>query len=394
MKDGYCRMAVFCLFAAVLLAGGMVVADVDKKSDKPQPAQGASVDESQPVPLKPGEWGLLFELGENLFPSMVICTATLKDDGDDADDEFRLGEPWSSIGVEICSPQADCPVKVEISGGGHVKSGVWQGTMPKKGEVYRIFPTLKYDYDKLLSVKQTIPEDLIFKVTINNKAEPEEVKRIQVRPVNDCVYEYTDCMGNVRDVSWTFAAYVNENHPVIEKILEKTLNSGRIDSFAGYQNDKAGVKAEISAIWETLRQSGVHYSSITTTSGEDDYVSSQHVRLIGESVSASQANCADSSVLLASILRKIGLDVGLVILPDHMLIAVSLDNKGRDIIFIETTMIGESSLDEAVASGMEQYEENKDRFDSERPEDEDYHITNIAEARRLGIMPLKDYSAK
>jgi hypothetical protein len=118
------------------------------------------------------------------------------------------------------------------------------------------------------------------------------------------------------------------------------------------------------------------------------------VRLIGESVSASQANCADSSVMLASILRKIGLDVSLVILPDHMLIAVSLDDKGRDIIFIETTMIVESSLDEPIASGMEQYEENKDRFDSERPEDEDYHITNIAEARRLGIMPLKDYSAK
>ena len=57
-------------------------------------------------------------------------------------------------------------------------------------------------------------------------------------------------------------------------------------------------------------------------------------------------------------------------------------------------MIGESSLDEAIASGNEQYEENKDRFDSELPEDEDYHITSIAEARRLGIMPLKDHAAK
>ena len=392
MNYEYYRLAIAGLLAGLLLAGVVVEAGADKNADAQETAQRVAGDEPQSPRVKPGKWEALFELGENLFPSMIICTATLKDDGEN--DEFRIGKPWSSIGVAICPPLEDCPVKVEISGGSYVKSGIWKGILPKRGEVYRIFPTLKYDYEKLLAVRQTIPEDLTFKVTINDKAELEEVKRIQVRPINDCVYEYTDCMGNVRDVSWTFAAYVNENHPVIEKILEKTLKSGRIDSFAGYQNDKAEVKAEIAAIWETLKQSGVHYSSITTTSGEDDDICCQHVRLIGESINTSQANCVDGSVLLASILRKIGLDVGLVILPDHMLIAVSLDDKGGKIIFSETTMIGEHSLADAIESGKEQYEENKDRFDSELPEDEDYHITSIAEARRLGIMPLKDHAAK
>lgn len=93
-------------------------------------------------------------------------------------------------------------------------------------------------------------------------------------------------------------------------------------------------------------------------------------------------------------MRKIGLEVSLVTLPDHMFIAVALDESGEKIIFIATTMIGEHSLDEAIESGNPQYEANKDRFDSELPEYEDYHITNIAAARRLGIMPLKDQAAK
>ena len=102
MNDGYCRLTVFCLFACVLLAGGIVAeAGVDKNPEKQQTEQVVPGGESLPPPLKPGEWGLLFELGENLFPSMVICTATLKDDGNDDNDEFLLGEPWSAIGAKV-----------------------------------------------------------------------------------------------------------------------------------------------------------------------------------------------------------------------------------------------------------------------------------------------------
>ena len=144
MNYEYCRLAVAGLLAGLLLAGMVLESgDMDKNTDKQETPQHATVDGTQSPRLKPGKWEALFELGENLFPSMVICTATLKDDGEN--DEFRIGNPWSSIGVAICPPQTDCPVKVEISGGSYIKSGVWKGILPKRGEVYRIFPTLKYD---------------------------------------------------------------------------------------------------------------------------------------------------------------------------------------------------------------------------------------------------------
>lgn len=353
--------------------------------------------ESRIPPLAPGKWVPIFELGENLFPSQVISTATLKLDEEDREDEDpqRLGDVMGTIGVAIHSPRTDCPVKVEISGGSVIRPSSFSAVMPQGNMIYRVYPLLKYDHDKLLSIRQTIPEDVTFKVSIDGKPATELVKRIQVRPVNECVYAYTDCLGVDHDIAIFFAAYVNENHPSIDSILKDALKSGLVDSFAGYHKDPKEVLEEINAIWETLAKRGFHYSSISTTADDDDDdLATQHVRLLGDALSGAQANCADGSVMLASIFRKIGLDVNLMILPDHMFIAVDLDEGGEKTIFIETTMLGSGSLEEAVKAGQEEYQKNEQKFVSEDKEDWDYQIVNISEARRLGIMPIKDSNAK
>ncbi|MBP7056770.1 MAG: hypothetical protein KBB52_07950, partial [Candidatus Omnitrophica bacterium] len=92
--------------------------------------------------------------------------------------------------------------------------------------------------------------------------------------------------------------------------------------------------------------------------------------------------------------RRIGLNTRLVILPDHMMVAVDLDENGKETVYIETTMISYSTLGEAIKEGYDQYSENKDRFDSEKEGDEDYHIADIQNARSIGIMPIKDSAAK
>ena len=72
---------------------------------------------------------------------------------------------------------------------------------------------------------------------------------------------------------------------------------------------------------------------------------SQHVRLIDESITHSQANCVDGSVLLASILRKIGLYASLVLVPGHCFVAFSLDRELEEIRGLETTLIGAQDIE-------------------------------------------------
>lgn len=347
--------------------------------------------ESRVPDLKPGKWEPLYRMGKNLFPSVVISTVTLKEDEDDERDPNHLGAIWGTIGIAICAPKNDCPVSVEISSGTFIKPTMFNVTLPKKGTTYFLFSDLKYEYEKLLKVTQTVPEDITFKVIIDGKNDPERTDHLQVRSINECVYYFVDYDGNSVDTPWFFAAYANENHPYINGVLADALNSGKVSSFSGPSGDEKSQLDEINAIWDALKRRGIHYSSITTTSDDDNPdLSSQHVRLLGQSINYSQANCVDGSVLLASILRKIGFDVNLVTTEDHMYVAIASGEDGDSLMCIETTMLGDSSLEEAIEDGNKEFDEDEDKFFSDDDKYSDYNIISIMDARSMGIMPIKD----
>jgi hypothetical protein len=316
----------------------------------------------------------------------------------DDDDKRHLGDRWGVIGIAVRGAGDNCPVEVEISGDSFIKPSVFTGELADKDTVYCVYPDLRYDYEKLLAVKQTVPETLVFKVRVGKVSYPEKTVRLQVRPVNECVFSFMDSSGDLNDISYFFAAYVNENHPFINQILKEAIQSGKVDSFEGYSSDednKESVMAEIRAIWATLQERGIRYSAMPASADDDNpYLDSQYVRLLGESINYTQANCVDGSVLMASIFRKIGLNVSLVAIPGHMFVGVSLDPEGKDNIYIETTDLGQSTFEEAVADGGEEYNKNKGKFDSDKEGEQEYGVINIQDARRIGIMPIKDSSAK
>src|SRR6185503_5020189 len=84
-------------------------------------------------------------------------------------------------------------------------------------------------------------------------------------------------------------------------------------------------------------------------------VNSQHVRMIDESINNAQANCVDGSVLLASLLRKIGIEPMLVMVPGHCYLAFHLDEEGKEVAALETTLLGSSVTGDATAiDGVEE----------------------------------------
>lgn len=366
---------------------GGVEEDDEKAEDRKLPALG------------PGEWEPLLELGDSIYPSLVVSTATIKAGLWEDKDGQRLGDRWGIIGIVVRAKEDNCPVEVEISGDSFIRPSVFTGRLPDKDTVYCVYPDLKYDYEKLLAVKQTVPETLSFRVKLGRTLYPEKTIRLQVRPVNECVFSFTDSSGNINDSSFFFAAYVNENHPFINQILKEAIQSGRVDSFEGYSSDdqdgRDSVMAQVKAIWATLQDRGIHYSAMPASADDNNpYLESQYVRLLGESINYTQANCVDGSVLMASIFRKIGLDASLIEVPGHMFVGVGLDSEGKDVIYIETTDLGQSTFEEALEDGLEEYNEGKGKFDSDKEEEQEYNIINIQDARIAGIMPIKDSAAK
>ena len=164
-------------------------------------------------------------------------------------------------------------------------------------------------------------------------------------------------------------------------------------------------------MWHALSKRDVRYSSITTSVAESDTVGSQHVRLIEESINNGQANCVDGSVLLASLLRKIGVEPMLVMVPGHCYLAFSLDAEGKELAALETTMIGsavekdalkvdglegvvdEETQDEnswktfkaAIATGVANLKKNGKNFKD--PKKSDYQLISVV-AAKLGILPI------
>ena len=218
-----------------------------------------------------------------------------------------------------------------------------------------------------------------------------------------------------------YAAYVNENHPELDRILQEALATKIIDNFNGYQsNDPTEVVKQVFAIWAALQKHGIQYSSVTETPGGSSLVNSQYVRFLEQSISMTQANCVDGTVLFASLLRKVGINPALVTHPDHMYLAFNLNNSDdedeQELMGLETTVIGASEVEEsnselpgavanveeqlsdqvrgskawksfvsAVLAGENDLDENDDKFDAGDP---NWQIIDVADARDKGIMPI------
>lgn len=360
-------------------------ADQGEADAGPPPAfhAGDGEDESG---LEPGDWGLAFGLDDQLFPAAIIALSTLDPENIGIQRaENTFGSPLAMASVFIRAQEPGDRVTVEISSTKLIRPSRMTVTLPDVDTVYEISPHLRYEYEKLLSVRQPYPEDVTARIIVNGEVVSEHSKTVIVRSVNDCFFGlYSEDGEDFQDWTEMFAAYVNEGHPIIDDILSQALRNGYLNAFIGYQGSEDDVVVQLAAVWQGLKDKGFRYSSITTTSVESDVVAAQHVRLVGDSTRGAQANCVDGSVLLASIFRKIGMDAYLILLPGHMMVGVS-EKAGEDslIIPIETTMLSCATIEEAVDSGIATLKEY---------EDDPSAVTYISVngAREAGILPLRN----
>jgi hypothetical protein len=324
---------------------------------------------------------LLVPYGGELFPALIITMATAKVGV--AHKASDIGDHNGSLGFSIHTdePRAKLSIKVELDG--IADPTVYETTLPTPGD-YQVFPVIRYQYAALSHLDQPSTINLTWSVKINGKETHGNAQPIRVRSVNDVPYNIRKDSGAWSDTRFLFAAFVNEDNPWIDPLLQEALKTGKVRQFTGYQSRQVQeVQRQMDAIWTALQHRGLRYSNAVVNSDVSDRVHSQHVRFLSESINYAQANCVDGTVLLASIFQRIGLHTALVLIPGHMFLGVAGDPENHDWYYVETTMLGSADLPAAIHKGHDEYAywealERKDKIIR----------VQVQLARNAGIVPI------
>jgi hypothetical protein len=278
---------------------------------------------------------------DELFPAQILAVASAKRAATPA---RYLGDSNGVLGIVATATKPGAHLQVTVRLDGFADDSTFAATLPEANQQYELWPTMRFDSRALARLQQAVPTTAVFSVVMDGVSLGDQTRTVTMRSVNDVPLAYRQKDGGALDTSNLFAGFVNENSPVVEKILGRALDVRAVDRFKGYQGTPQDVAREVFAVWNVLQREGVKYSSIPMSSGQSQAVFSQHVRFPDETYQNRQANCVDGSVLIASVLYKLGIYPQLVLVPGHMFVGYFTDSRRQQIQFLETTRIGEPGL--------------------------------------------------
>lgn len=287
------------------------------------------------------------ELGGNIFPSAILSVATTDAQIIQPIDSNYLGNPKSCIAIEIKSRSAYSRVRIEVAETPFFSRSISEFVLDKPRKEYIIYPDIIWNYEALKNISQAEPISVAITVEMNGEDLGQRVRTFSVRSINECLLGYVSKGTKFHDTGLFFAAYVNEENPMIDKLLREALNTRIVNRFLGYQSTAPGaVDKQVYALWNVLQKRKFRYSSVSNTSLSSNVVYSQRVRTFDDALESSQINCVDGTVLFASLLRAINIDPILVRTPGHMFVGYYTDSSHKGMNFLETTMIGDVDLDD------------------------------------------------
>jgi hypothetical protein len=197
--------------------------------------------------------------------------------------------------------------------------------------------------------------------------------------------------GAYTDLSDYYAAWVTPNVTEVMQLLRRAADLHPERAIVGYQGPRSAATAEgqVRALYNALKVEQIVYinSTIAYGAGRGEYV--QRVRLPRESLATKSANCADGSVLMASLLEAATLNPALVFVPGHAFLAWETWDRSGEWDYVETTMISTHDFDAALASGRSQAQ--RWQAEAQRRNDPSYFLRlSVAELRGArGISPME-----
>ena len=217
-----------------------------------------------------------------------------------------------------------------------------------------INPELPWNYDALRRTTQMEAHTFVASLAVDGKPQSETPLVCTVHSVNEAVSRiFMASSGQWQDTSVCFAAFVNEDHPMINALLQEAMAGGSVRAFTGYQYGAQSALQQAQAVWDALAARGLSYVNMATDSGTSPLVSTQYVRFLDQSIHDRGANCVDASVLFASVLRRIGLRPVLLFRPGHCFTGFYDAPEGGHIVAFETSYLGSGTVCRGRGRGSE-----------------------------------------
>ena len=289
-------------------------------------------------------WQPEFRFPGTFFPSFAISAA-----GKDASGPIDTAQVYGyfgsgSFGVAVRDAPVGSKLKVEIAVPEIGVSGEIEVPEPSNGQVRFIMPRLSWDQNRLIAIAQPISADVVFRLYVDGALTGEEHRPVRIRAINDVPLRSCLKPDHCTDYSPYMAAFVNENNPSIDGILRAALDipAMPVKQWTGTQGTPTDVLRQVWAIWYLFQRHKVTYSSVTTVSDARTDLLSQTVRPMSQTLRTAQANCIDGTALFASILRKIGIEPVLVLVPGHAFLGFYTDAQQSRAVFLETTMLNDA----------------------------------------------------
>lgn len=339
-------------------------------------------------------------MGKEIFPSHIIAFANtkLKPRRPGPDDAKHYGDPDFLAGVLIGGPKKGDRFVVEIDADRYMRPATVKFTIEDDASSVSAGPAPLFDYEALAKVRQTTSFNVTIKARRNDEEPVVFTEVWQAHQINDCPTWVSVSTLTLRDgvygdnyhVGSVVAGYVNENHPMIDQILAEAKATGICPAFVGYGDSQAELMGQLQAVWAALQKRGITYSNIADSTHSDRH-SFQHVRMFEQCLTSGQANCVDATAMLASVLKKIGLKVGVIFMPKHAYLVVYDKSGKRREFAIETTGLSNASLSESIKAATESQEHNLRKIESlldDDDEDGEFFEVAIEDCRKAGIQPI------
>ena len=222
----------------------------------------------------------------------------------------------------------------------------------------------------------------------------EDTSPIWVYPRNDFPWN----IPGFHNGTLFLATMVTPNHPKITELLRTAadhISDGTITSGYGDndENDSSHrvwnrMKAIYDAVSEnydvTYVAAGVDF---VPTEEEDHGFTMQRLKLPNEVLETRSGMCVEVSTLFASAFEAIDLRPILITVPGHAYVAVPVSQDSHVYYFLEGTLVGQATFEEAIEVGHQEYmDEAKEQIEKDRLDD--YFWLDVSEAREEGIIPI------
>ena len=338
-----------------------------------------------------------------VFPALELSQARRPDA---AASDRVLGNGSGLIAVRVRARRADERVILSIAVPELGAPQRFGATLTEAGAEYELHPPLAWDPANLRRLGVARTTHMGFTLERDGAADTRDVA-ISLRPLDEALYFVRDGRDSA-DLGWIFAAYVNEHDAVVDEILDAARASGIVENFAAA--DTNSIYRQAWAVWHALAAHGIRYSGADPAIERGPHVFSQRVRFLRETWRDASANCVDGSVLIASVLQRIGLSTFLVLVPGHAFVGFTAGEN--ETAYLETTLLGAhvellakspafaadrdddaarraslASFSAALRAGAARHAQAAAKLDGKhRP---DYAVIDISAARAFGIQPIE-----